>query len=469
VSAPPPTILIVDDDPDARNLLVELCLAEGATVLEAETGAAALEALARATPTLVLLDIGLPDIDGLEVLRRITTAWPGLPVVMVTGTDDVRTVVEAMRLGAHDFVPKPFANEQVRLPVRRALERQALLGEVERLREEVASGEVLGALTGLGAEMREVVARIKQVAGSPLTVLVQGETGTGKEIVARAIHQDSPRRTRPFLAVDCGALPENLIESELFGYERGAFTGADRRKEGFFQLAHGGTLLLDEVANLALATQGKLLRVLQERQVSPLGGRGPLGVDVRVIAACNVPLEDEVLAGRFRQDLFYRLDEFRITLPPLRARRGDILVLARRFLDEASVEMKRHVRGFTVEAEAWLLQHAWPGNVRELRNVVRRAVLLAQDLVAPEHLETTPGATAGPAAAEPAPAGAPASTLKEARARGAAEAERQAIRGALTAARGNKSEAARLLKTDFKTLHLKMRQYGIVLTERRPG
>jgi DNA-binding NtrC family response regulator len=318
-----------------------------------------------------------------------------------------------------------------------------------------------------------VLGRIKQVASSPLTVLIQGETGTGKEIVARAIHQDSPRRTRPFLAVDCGALPENLIESELFGFERGAFTGADRRKEGFFLLAQGGTLLLDEVANLPLATQGKLLRVLQERQVSPLGGRGPVPFDVRVIAACNVPLEDEVQAGRFRQDLFYRLDEFRIALSPLRARRDDVLVLARRFLDEASVEMKRHVHGFTVEAEAWLLRHPWPGNVRELRNVVRRAVVLSSDLIAPEHLERPQAAEAAPPAAEAtaaaAPAGAPAASLKEARERGAAEAEQHAIRRALAVSRGNKSEAARLLKTDFKTLHLKMKQYGIALTARVPS
>jgi two-component system nitrogen regulation response regulator GlnG len=464
-----PTILIVDDDPEARTLLAELLEAEGATVVQAEDGEVALKGLARTAPTVVLLDIGLPGLNGIEILRRIKASRPELPVIMVTGTDDVRTAVEAMRLGAYDYVAKPFSNDQVVLPVRRALERQALVSEVERLRQEVSSGDALGKLAGLGAEMQEVLGRIEQVAASPLTILIQGETGTGKEIVARAIHQHSPRRTRPFLAVDCGALPENLIESELFGFERGAFTGADRRKEGFFQLAEGGTLLLDEVANLPLATQGKLLRVLQERQVTPLGGRGPVAFDVRLIAACNVPLEDEAQGGRFRQDLFYRLDEFRITLPPLRARRADILILARRFLDEASVEMKRQVHGFTVEAEAWLLQHGWPGNVRELRNVVRRAVVLSRDLVAPEHLETIVGGDAGAPATEASGAAGAPTTLKQARERGAAEAEGQAIRRALGAAKGNKSEAARLLKTDFKTLHLKMKQYGIALTDRRPS
>jgi DNA-binding NtrC family response regulator len=296
---------------------------------------------------------------------------------MVTGSDDVRTAVETMRLGAYDYIAKPFVAGQLILTVRRAVERQALVDEIQLLRKEAFTGDALAKLSGLGVEMQGVLRRIKQVSGSPLTVLIQGETGTGKEIAARAIHQGSPRRTRPFLAIDCGALPESLIESELFGFERGAFTGADRRKEGIFQLASGGTLLLDEVANLPPATQGKLLRVLQERQVAPVGGRGPIPFDVRLVVACNVELEDEMAAGRFRADLFYRLDEFRITLPPLRARRDDILILARRFLDEASVEMKCHVHGFTVEAEACLLQHLWPGNVRELRNVVRRAVLLA--------------------------------------------------------------------------------------------
>jgi DNA-binding NtrC family response regulator len=465
VAVSPPHVLVVEDEPETRGALAELLTAQGLNVVEAADGEAALDCVARLPVTVILLDIALPGVDGIEVLRQIRASKPDVPVIMVTGSDDVRTAVETMRLGAYDYIAKPFVASQLVLTIRRALERQALVDEIQLLKKEASSGDALAKLSGLGGEMQGVLRRIKQVSGSPLTVLIQGETGTGKEIAARAIHQGSPRRNRPFLAIDCGALPENLIESELFGFERGAFTGADRRKEGIFELASGGTLLLDEVANLPPAIQGKLLRVLQERQVAPVGGRGPVPFDVRLIAACNVDLDEEMRSGRFRQDLFYRLDEFRIALPPLRARRDDILVLARRFLDEASVEMKRHVHGFTLEAEACLLQHPWPGNVRELRNVVRRAVLLSQDLIGPDQLESL---FRGVEPVEPASLTAVAS-LKAARERGAAEAEQQAICRALAEARGNKSEAARLLKTDFKTLHLKMKRHGITLTDRRPS
>jgi DNA-binding NtrC family response regulator len=308
-------------------------------------------------------------------------------------------------------------------------------------------------------QMEKVVQQIKQVADSPLTILVEGETGTGKELVARATHQLSARRKKPFVAVDCGAIPDTLIESELFGYERGAFTGAQQRKEGQFQRADGGTLFLDEIVNLPVSTQVKLLRALQEREVQPLGSKRPVGVDVRIIAASNVPLEREVRAGRFRQDVYYRLNEFVITLPPLRER-DDILHLANKFLAEASMELGRSCRGISEAGAEVLLRRAWPGNVRELRNAIRRAVLLAEDVIEPEHLAFLPvdpsAATAFPGTT--APAG---SSLKEIAEAAAADAEQQAIRRILEATRGNKSEAARLLRTDYKTLHLKMKEYGI--------
>ncbi|PYQ06203.1 MAG: sigma-54-dependent Fis family transcriptional regulator, partial [Acidobacteria bacterium] len=313
----------------------------------------------------------------------------------------------------------------------------------------------------------KIVEQIKQVADSPLTVLVEGETGTGKELVARAIHHLSSRREKPFVAVDCGAIPDTLIESELFGYEKGAFTGAHQRKEGQFQLAEGGSLFLDEIVNLPLPTQTKLLRVLQERQVQPLGSKRPVRVAARIIAASNVPLEREVRAGRFRQDVYYRLNEFGITLPPLRER-DDILHLANEFLPEAGMELGRPCRKISEAAAQVLLRYPWPGNVRELRNVIRRAILLASDVIEPEHLSVLP-VDPSPETAATALRGEPAlvdsllvgSSLKEIAEAAAADAERQALRRVLQTTRGNKSEAARHLRTDYKTLHLKMKQYGI--------
>jgi len=307
--------------------------------------------------------------------------------------------------------------------------------------------------------MEKVVQQINQVADSPLTVLVEGETGTGKELVARAIHELSARHEKPFVAVDCGAIPDTLIESELFGYEKGAFTGAHQRKVGQFQLAEGGTLLLDEIVNLPLPTQAKLLRSLQERQVQPLGSKQPVRVDVRIIAASNIALEHEVRAGRFRQDVYYRLNEFGITLPPLRER-DDILYLANELLQEANVELGRPCRSISEAAAQVLLRYRWPGNVRELRNVIRRAILLASDVIEPEHLSVIPVDPPSVTVlwGEPVEGN---SSLKEIAETAAMEAEERAIRRVLQSTGGNKSEAARLLRTDYKTLHLKIKQYGI--------
>jgi DNA-binding NtrC family response regulator len=307
--------------------------------------------------------------------------------------------------------------------------------------------------------MQRVLHQIEQVADTPLTVLVQGETGTGKELVARAIHELSARSEKPFVAVDCGAIPDTLIESELFGYERGAFTGAHERKEGQFQLAAGGTLFLDEIVNLPLPTQAKLLRALQQRQVQPLGSKKAVPVAVRIIAASNVPLEQEVRLGRFRADVYYRLNEFVITLPLLRER-DDIIQLANAFLTEASTELDRPCRRISERAGQVLGRHHWPGNVRELRNVIRRASLLASDVIEPEHLSLLPvdPSPGNGCREEPAPAD---HSLKRIAEAATVDAEGRAIRMTLQATRGNKSEAARLLRVDFKTLHLKMKQYGI--------
>ena len=324
-------------------------------------------------------------------------------------------------------------------------------------------------IVGTSPVLLRSIAELEQVAATKASVLLLGESGTGKEMFARALHLASPRRDHPFIKVNCAAIPETLFESELFGYEKGAFTGADRRKEGHFLLARGGTLFLDEIVNIPLTTQAKLLRVLQERHVWPLGAKAPSAVDARIIAACNVPLDAEVRAGRFRQDLYYRLNEFTITAPPLRARRDDILILAQRFLEEASMDLKRPVRGLSPDAADLLVRYSWPGNVRELRNVVRRAALLSSDIITPEHLAGFDEGAGQPEAADRAGSHSAPITLREARDRGVAEAEQRAIRWALEVARGNKSEAARLLKTDYKTLHTKIKQYGIRPGDSRPS
>ena len=459
-----PLIMVVDDEPDVRDVLEEILVQQGFTVISAEDGAAALERFARERPALVFLDLEMPRLGGMKALPELRRLDPAVAVVIVTAYGDTRAVVEAMRLGAYDYLTKPFVPEDIVQTARRALERWRLLARVGQLESRLAADHPLRHQMGTSAAIGRVIEQVTQVAASAFSVLVQGETGTGKELVARAIHRESPRRDRAFVALDCGAIPETLIESELFGFERGAFTGADRRTEGHFELAEGGTLFLDEVVNLPLTTQAKLLRALQERQVQRLGGRQPLPVDVRIIAASNLALEDEIRAGRFRADLFYRLNEFRIVLPALRDRPEDVPALARRFLDEAAVELRRPAGAISEAALELLGRQRWPGNVRELRNAIRQAVLRSGGVILPEHLP------AEGAAGEPA--GAPGASLvgqrslREIASLAAAGAERLAIRQALSAAGGNKSEAARMLRTDYKTLHLKMKALGIPA---RPG
>jgi DNA-binding NtrC family response regulator len=455
-----PVVLIVDDTAANRRLLTAVFRAEGMTPVAVEGGAAALVEAAARVPDVVLLDLHMPGMDGLQTLARLRETAPGVPVVMLTAHGDVATAVEAIKLGAYDFLTRPVGNDKLVLTVQRALERQKLVGEVAELRRRLVSKESLAQLMGPSAQVARIAREVEQVAGTSMTALILGETGTGKELVARAVHAASPRAAHAFVAIDCGALPDTLLESELFGYERGAFTGAERRKEGYLEIAAGGTLFLDEVANLTALTQAKLLRVLQERRVTPLGATRPVDIDVRVIAATHEPLDGRAADGRFRQDLYYRLSEFVIRLPALRDRREDVAPLAQRFLEEACVEWHRHVVGFAAPALRALEAHAWPGNVRELRNVVRRAVLAAAEpeISAAEIVPLLGGAPPVPPAGEPLPAGA---SLKDIAERAAGEAERAAIVEALRDAGGNKSQAARALKVDFKTLSAKMRRLGI--------
>ncbi len=456
-------LLAVDDDADHRQLVASTFrktpMIDVATVADGETAVAI---AGREPPDVVLLDLSLPGFGGLELLQKLKVVVPRVPIVVVTSTGDGRAAVEAIRLGAYQFLSKPVDPQELMVIVKRAMERTELIAEIESLRHRADGDDPLTARLGTSPPMQLVARQIRQVAGSQFTVLVQGQTGVGKEVVARAIHDLSPRADGPFVAIDCGAIPENLLESELFGHEKGAFSGADRRKEGLLQVAHAGTLLVDEVGNLPPGTQAKLLRVLQERQVLPLGSTMPRKLDARFIFATNVSLEEAAKEGRFRADLFYRLAEFTITVPPLRERGRDVLMLARRFLDEANVELRRAVAGFEEEAAAEILVHSWPGNVRELRNVVRQAVLLTEEftITGAEMRALLKHARAD----APAETRASPTTLREIADAAVEAAERHAILRALQSTNGNKSQAARLLHVDFKTLHLKMRRYGITVS-----
>jgi DNA-binding NtrC family response regulator len=455
------TVLIVDDEDAIRRLVRVIFPREGFTLREAATGEAALEAATAHSPDVVLLDLTLPDLDGLTVLERLKASLPFTPVVILTGSLDVKQAVRATRLGAFDYLTKPIDSSELVAVMRRAFETKQLRVEVQELRRELRStaADALVVQMGPSAHVKRIVDEVNRVAASTLSVLILGETGTGKELVAQAVHQASDRKRRPFVALDCGAIPELLLESELFGHERGAFTGAERRREGHFRLAEGGTCFLDEVGNLPLRLQAKLLRTIESKQVQAVGADRTQLMDVRFLAATNDDLQERVKQGLFRADLYFRLAQFTIALPPLRDRPEDLSYLTQRFTDEAAVELRRPVQYIDDEALERLRQHDWPGNVRELRNVVRQAVLHAegftirvQDIRAPLSASAHEPTTAVEA---------PPSSLREAASRAAAAAERQAIAQALRATGGNKSQAARALQTDYKTLHVKMKTLGI--------
>jgi two-component system nitrogen regulation response regulator GlnG len=464
-----PKILAVDDQTDMLWVLARLLSEQGFAVLTAADGQEAVQLVKQERPHVVILDLKMPGVNGMQALEQIKEIAPEVAVIVLTAYGDIPSAVQAMRLGAYDYLTKPFDNADLLYTVKRALERQELLSQMVDLRTQLKTGGPLQEVMGSSPPIQEVFQQIQQVARSNFTVVIEGETGTGKELVARAIHQYSNRSAEPFIALDCGAIPETLIESELFGYEPGAFTGADRRKVGHFQLAEKGTLFLDEVTNLPLATQSKLLRTLQERQLRPLGGTRVMPVDLRLIASSNVSLESEVQAGRFRLDLFHRLNEFTIHIPPLRERQPDIVHLAKRFLSETNLELKKNVREFSEEAVASLLSYPWPGNVRELRNVVRRATLLSRDLIRPEHLSgigakdtAVPDFSFGELYLQKGLA------LKEIAALVIARVEREVIQRALSLTQGNKSQAARLLQIDYKTLYSKIKAHGIQAKEFLP-
>jgi DNA-binding NtrC family response regulator len=371
------SVLVVDDEPAVRESL-RMLLKRECRVDTAEDVDSALRAVARAVPDLVILDVVMPGRSGLELIGELRERQIDAPVIVLTATNTVSVAVEAMKLGAADFVTKPFELDALRHKVKQLLDHQLLEQEVVRLRDEVRQRHRLGAMVGRSAVMQEVFRTVERLAQSPATVLVSGESGTGKELAARAIHDLGPRADGPFVAINCGAIPRDLVESELFGHEKGAFTGASERRIGRFEAAEGGTLLLDEIGELAPATQVKLLRALQERVIERVGSSSPVPVDVRVVAATHRDLEQDVETGRFRSDLFYRINVLPLRLPPLRERREDILLLAEAFLVAAAARSGTgEPPRLSARARAALEEYSWPGNVRELQNAMEHGLAMS--------------------------------------------------------------------------------------------
>ncbi len=450
-------LLIVDDERGIRVALRGLLTKEGHEVREADSGAAAIAALAEERFDLVLTDLALGDVDGLAVLRASKAARPEVPVVMITAHGSEKVAVAAMKAGADDYVPKPFDNDELRLVVARELARTRLEREHRLLVERVEREYGFGALIGSGPAMRRVFDTIARVAETDLGVLVRGESGTGKELVAQALHQRSSRRDRPFVAVNCAAISQELVESELFGHEKGAFTGASAQRVGRFEAAHGGTIFLDEIGDMPLATQAKVLRVLQERRFERVGGARPIEVDVRVIAATHRDLEAEIEAGRYREDLYYRLRVVEITLPPLRERTEDVPALAERFLARIAERTGRPRRVLGDDALRALTAHAWPGNVRELEHAVQRAAVLAPaEVIDASALELAPSKRRG-SAWRPEP-GVP---FTETKRRWNHELEVAYFTAALEAHGGNISRTAEAVGMARQTLQQKLRDLGL--------
>ncbi|MBS2032957.1 MAG: sigma-54-dependent Fis family transcriptional regulator [Deltaproteobacteria bacterium] len=444
-------IVIVEDERNLRELFLDLLGAQGHQVVAFDRLAPAEAHLAKKLPDLLLLDVKLPDGDGQQLLERLRDAPARCPTIVMTAFGTVERAVAALRAGARDFLVKPFENARLLSAVAAALESADQLQEVELGAGKVtAETETAQQLVGASGGLREVVALLPRVAATDATVLLRGESGTGKELVARAIHQASPRMDGPFIALNCAALPPSLLESELFGFERGAFTGAHARHLGLVESAHGGTLFLDEIGDMSLEAQGRLLRVLQEREVLRVGGREPVKVDVRVLAATHRDLAAWSKEGRFRADLLYRLAVVPIDLPPLRARPQDIPGLIAHFLDKHARRHKASAPRPTPEVLAWAQAQVWPGNVRELENWAERAVVLGHF----EAVASTPPVATARIQSDPPRA---VRTLKDA----VAEAEREAVIAALRAAEGNKAEAARLLGVSYKTLFNKLHEHEI--------
>ena len=446
-----------------RNILAD----EGYQVETAGNGKAGLELAQASQPDLVLLDIRLPQMNGMEVLQKIKEISPALPVIMITAFGDIKTAVQAMKLGAYDYVTKPFLNEDLTLTITKAFQTRNLNREVECLRRKLKAKSESQKITGESLQIKRVIKQVELIAPTNMSVIIQGKSGTGKEVVANLIHQYSGRKEMPFIPIDCGAIPDTLVESELFGYERGAFTGAGSNKKGKFESANGGTLFLDEITNLPAAAQAKLLRVLQEKKIYRIGSTQPVKVDVRIIVATNLDLTEAVKTGFFREDLFHRLNEFKLNLPLLSERKDDIPLLADEFRRKANEELNKNVRDFSPEAMKLLLSYDWPGNVRELKHVIKRAVLLEEsDFIRRDalHLEMTQNlqnAGSDDITEFYALIRRGDASLADITAKVSGNMEREIIKRVMVEVKYNKSKAARILNIDRNTLYAKLKNLDI--------
>lgn len=450
-------ILIVDDDLAHRVMLKKVISGWGYTVAEADDGGTAIEEVRKRTFDLILMDIRMMKVSGIEALTEIKKIAAAIPVIIMTAYASVETAVSALKKGAYDYLTKPLDFDELQMVIARATEHSSLVKENEYLKERLGEKFDRQNIIGRSPAMVKLLEIVEQVAPTQATILITGESGTGKEVIANAIHLNSNRRQASFIKINCAALTETLLESELFGHEKGAFTGADRRREGKFVQADTGSIFLDEVSEMSPAMQVKLLRVLQERELTRVGGSEVMKVDVRVIAASNKDLRKEIQQGRFREDLFYRLNVVALTVPPLRERTEDIPLMAQHFLTAFAERNAKSISGFTSRAMQKLMHYTWPGNVRELMNAVERAVVLSRtDTVDADELvfpmaDQCPGSDAPPVSAHPAADGPQNLPL--------GEVEKRSILEALAAAGGNKSEAARRLGITRKTLRKKLEKY----------
>ena len=458
----PARILLVEDKDSLRTMLRLALESQGYAVIEARDQGEAIRELRQAEPDLILSDLRLPEGDGLGVLRAAKEINGEIPVIVMTAYGSIEDAVAAMKQGALDFLAKPVDPDHLLLLVSRALQHRRIAAENMLLKEELAVRRGAPQLVGEDPSLRKVFASLQRAAGTDTTVLLEGESGTGKELFARSLHALSPRTDAPFVAINCAAIPETLLETELFGHEKGAFTGAVARKPGKFEMAHRGTLFLDEIGDLPLALQAKILRALEEKRFERVGGTASIQVDVRLVAATNRGLKAAVAQRRFREDLYFRLSVFPITVPPLRERPGDVPLLATFFLERVSRDLKKRALTLTPEALEALQSYRWPGNVRELQNCIERAAILAEgDAILPRHLNLS--------FAEPPPEPPPSpwaaldlsGSLHEVTRRAVSQVERLKLEEALKEASGNKGRASELLQIPYKTLLAKLKEHGI--------
>ena len=461
----PPRVLAVDDEAVVCESIRRVLTEEGYSVATTQSPREGLDLVRKETFDLVLLDIKMPEMDGIDFLREVRAVSPETEVIMVTGYATIQTAVEAIKLGATDYLQKPVSPDQLIVAVARALERKHLLDLTQRLRSELETRYRFGNVICSSPPMRKVMQLVTKVAPANSTVLISGETGTGKELIARAIHYNSPRKDGPFVVADCAALTESLLESELFGHVRGAFTGAVKDRKGLVEAARGGTLFLDEISTISPQIQGSLLRLIQEREIRPVGADKSVEVDVRLIAATNRDLKEMVDEGSFRDDLFYRLSVFTIPLPPLRDRPEEIPLLTHHFIQQFGDEFEKQINGITPRAMTALELHDWPGNVRELENVLERAFLLADSqMIDLEDLPTVVGEHPTDEWEEvPADAKGLAAKKRELRAEAVDRLEKLFVLKSLKAAQWNVSQAARAVGMQRPNLHAMMRKHGITL------